>query len=58
MKVGDMMTIQVHSVVKTFGDDTSAVIGKSYRITFHGVIAQDYSGDIVVVPVPEKETGL
>ena len=33
VKIGDTATIQVHSVVKTFGVDTSDIVGKRFRIS-------------------------
>lgn len=54
VKIGDIVTVQVHSVVKAFGDDTSSIIGKSYRITYADMFAGDYAGEFIAEP--EKGT--
>lgn len=55
VKVGDLVAIQVHSVVKTFLDDTSSAIGRSYLVAYDDAFADDYAGNVTVTAVPRNE---
>lgn len=50
---GDALAIRVHSVVRTFGHDTSEVIGKQFRLVYAQEFAEDYFGDLEVSTLPD-----
>lgn len=50
VKSGETLTVQVHSVVKAFGEDVDTVKGKTFRVTYLDAFSKDYTGNIAIDP--------
>jgi hypothetical protein len=52
INLNDKVTVQVHSVVKTFREEAELIKGKKYCLCYLNAFSKNYNGDIAVVQDP------